>query len=154
MNVQAISSDQYRYALLPSSVREIQRPDSVSQAVRLLGVISEFCESVQDVSKTLLAQLNTTPSGAHTPLNGLLRQILWKLKHVFYGIDNWHAYLPYHWKRQLQNMKIGNVIGAHAGGLGLSGQDAWTTCFLALITSALLAFYIQCLQLTVPAFIH
>ncbi|KAL2793126.1 hypothetical protein BJX66DRAFT_352058 [Aspergillus keveii] len=144
--VQAIASDQYRYALLPSSVREIQRPDSVSQSVKLLGLISEFCQSVQDVKKTLLGQLDTTPSRADTPLNGLLREISWKLKHVFYEIDNWHACLPYHWKRQLQNMKIGNALGTHGAGLALSGQDAWTTCFLAMIISAHLMFYIQCLD--------
>ncbi|KAL3493282.1 hypothetical protein BJX62DRAFT_223946 [Aspergillus germanicus] len=130
--VQAIASDQYRYALLPSSVREIQRPDSVSQAVKLLGLISEFCQSVQDIKKTSLWRFDDTPSQAHTPLSSLPREISWKLKHVFYEIDNWHACLPYHWKRQLQNMKI--------------GIDAWTTCFLALITSAHLAFYIQCLD--------
>ncbi|CEL02163.1 hypothetical protein ASPCAL03335 [Aspergillus calidoustus] len=144
--VQTISTHQYQYALLPPLLKEIQRPDSVSQAVKLLGLLSHFCQSVQDIKKALPWQLDNTPTDARTPFNDLLCEISWKLKHVFYEIDNWHACLPFHWKRQLQSMRIGNALGAQRGGLGLSGQDAWTTCFLALITSAHLAFYIQCLD--------
>ncbi|KAL4982287.1 hypothetical protein BDW68DRAFT_182691 [Aspergillus falconensis] len=144
--VRAITSQQYQYALLPPVIRELQRPDSVSQAVKLLGLISELCQSLQDIKKALLWQQDHSSSSACTPLNNSLREVSWKLKHVFYEIDNWHACLPYHWKRELQNMKIGNMIGAHSGGLGLSGQDVWTACFLAMITAAHLVFYIQCLD--------
>ncbi|KAL3463546.1 hypothetical protein BJX64DRAFT_287292 [Aspergillus heterothallicus] len=141
--VQAIASDQYQYALLPPLLKGIQRPDSVSGAVRLLGLISEFCQSMQDTRNTLLWRPDQ-PSTVQAPLTNILGDLAWKLKHVFYEIDHWHACLPYHWKRQLHRMKLSN--GVHGEGIGLSGQDPWTTCFLAVISSAHLAFYVQCLD--------
>lgn len=122
----AMASKEYGYSHFPSLLQDIQRPDSVCRAISLVNAISGFCQSVKDVEG----------------LEGYLRSTLADSENVLNEIARWEDSLPGHWKRQLQQMKRTDNPGKEG-----CGFNTWTACFLALINSSILTFYIQYLDL-------
>ncbi|KAL4901854.1 hypothetical protein BDW74DRAFT_169832 [Aspergillus multicolor] len=127
LQIQAIANNEHSYAHLPALFEDLQRPDSVCQAIKLVSLISGFCQSTRS-SQRSVGQPSHTPS--QDP------------EYVFDEITHWETRLPGHWKRQLECMRYDNTTRNQEA----SGQNIWTACFMALINSSILLFYIQCLD--------
>ncbi|KAL4754500.1 hypothetical protein BDW72DRAFT_190089 [Aspergillus terricola var. indicus] len=134
LQIQAIANNEFGYAHLPSLFEDLERPDSVCQAIKLVSLVSGFCQSTREARRP-------TPTYPHT-----LPQ---SLEHVFDEIVNWEARLPGHWKRQLEHMR--RDCFTRNGEASDQSTNIWTACFMALITSSILLFYIRCLDYY-PAF--
>lgn len=131
--IQAIANNEYGYAHLPSLFEDLERPDSVCQAIKLVSLVSGFCESTRE-TRHLSTYPQTLPQS---------------LEHVFEEIVDWESQLPGHWKRQLEHMRRDTSTGK--GEPPDQSANIWTACFMALITSSTLLFYIRCLDYF-PAF--
>ncbi|KAL4987657.1 hypothetical protein BDW68DRAFT_187872 [Aspergillus falconensis] len=113
LQIQAIANNEYGYAHLPSLFADHQSPDSVCQAIKLVSLVSGFCQSIRS------------------------------LGYVFEEIVDWEARLPKHWKRQLEHIRHGPFT-RNGGGESDENTNIWTACFMALITSSIVLFYIHC----------
>ncbi|KAL4760555.1 uncharacterized protein BDW70DRAFT_168636 [Aspergillus foveolatus] len=98
-----IANNEYGYAHLPSLFEDLERPDSVCQAIKLVSLVSGFCQSTRETR--------------HPP--------------------TYPQTLP-------QSLE-------HNGEAPDQSVNIWTACFMALITSSILLFYIRCLDYY-PAF--
>ncbi|KAL4816601.1 hypothetical protein BDW67DRAFT_175502 [Aspergillus spinulosporus] len=133
LQIQAIANNEYGYAHIPSLFEDLERPDSVCQAIKLVSLVSGFCQSTRDAR--------------HPPTNS--QTLPQSLEHVFEEIINWEARLPRHWKRQLEHMRRESFT--RNGKAPDQSVNIWTACFMALITSSILLFYMRCLNYY-PAF--
>ncbi|KAL4980877.1 hypothetical protein BDW66DRAFT_156033 [Aspergillus desertorum] len=129
LQIQAIANNEYEYAHLPSLFEDLQSPDSVCQATKLVSLISGFCQSTRMARQSVQAHLRTLPPS---------------LEYVFGEITHWEARLPGHWKRQLEHMRYDSFT--RNGMASDPNENVWTACFMALITSSVLVFYIRCLD--------
>ncbi|KAL4995177.1 hypothetical protein BDV10DRAFT_188294 [Aspergillus recurvatus] len=134
LQIQAVANNEYGYAHLPSLFDDLQRPDSVCQAIRLVSLLSGFCQSTRVARHSAQSHSHTLPQS---------------LEYVFDEIANWEARLPRHWKRQLEHMRDGHFT--RNGEQLDQNTNIWTACFMALITSSILLFYVRCLDYY-PAF--
>ncbi|KAL4799980.1 hypothetical protein BDV19DRAFT_384818 [Aspergillus venezuelensis] len=119
LKIQSISHNEYGYTHLPYLFEEVAKPDSVQRALKLVSLISGFCQPVTDST-----------------------QLTYHPYYILNEIAYWEEKLPGHWKRQLHNMKQGNLAQSQDP----SSRNTWTACFLALINSSILLFHLKCLQ--------
>ncbi|RDW74650.1 Zn(II)2Cys6 transcription factor domain-containing protein [Aspergillus mulundensis] len=129
LQIQAIANNEHGYAHLPSLFEDLQRPDSVCQAIKLVSLISGFCQSTTDATREQFTHQLCSYTTSQD------------VEYVFDEIANWETRLPGHWKRQLEHMRYDSAWNQEP-----SGQNIWTACFMALINSSILLFYIQCLD--------
>ncbi|CBF79551.1 hypothetical protein AN7519.2 [Aspergillus nidulans FGSC A4] len=100
LQIQAIANNEYGYAHLPSLFEDLERPDSVCQAIKLVSLVSGFCESTRE-TRHPPTYPQTLPQSLEEPPD--------------------------------------------------QSANIWTACFMALITSSTLLFYVRCLDYF-PAF--
>lgn len=123
-----MANNEYGYSYFPSLFQDIHRPDSVCRAISLVNAISGVCQSITDAKSLRGYSRSTFAADAENVLNEIVR---------------WEQSLPGHWKRQLEQMKRTDIPCTER----VRGLNTWTACFLALINSSILTFYIQYLDL-------
>ncbi|KAB8256536.1 hypothetical protein BDV32DRAFT_153158 [Aspergillus pseudonomiae] len=136
--IQAIASNDFGYGCLPAALSTMENSDSVCRAGIVISMISKFCASVRYFKKYMQFQFRS----GHAPTTEPSFELLEQAGSIMSQIDSWHARLPRHWKAKLKDATPGGLSGERIS----ASEDSWTTCFVAIISTTHLFFYLQFLE--------
>lgn len=129
--LQALKSNHFEYAELPSFIQTLPKPCNVFRAGIVNSKISRFCQSATAVCNSARTRDQSSESIM------FLYSLIEHSELLIEDIEAWHSCIPGHWKRQYHP--------EHREDPEKVSPDPWTTIFLAVTHSTQIIFYQQVL---------